>query len=77
VNKELAAISQETLESVPLEKDTDRLTLKRMFVEGSPSDRIWGVGLRFNDKRLDNEREWKGTNRLGKCHDDACLIWGQ
>jgi ribA/ribD-fused uncharacterized protein len=40
----------------------------RMFVEGSPYDNIWGVGVRWDDKRIENTRNWKGKNKLGECH---------
>ena len=40
----------------------------RKFVEGSSTDRIWGVGLHFLNRAIDNPRNWKGENRLGKCH---------
>lgn len=43
----------------------------RHFVEGSPSDRIWGVGLKFDNPLIGDEQNWKGQNRLGKCHDEA------
>ncbi|KAI1617021.1 hypothetical protein EDD37DRAFT_604323 [Exophiala viscosa] len=43
----------------------------RKFVEGSPMDKIWGIGLRWDDPRADDEIKWKGENRLGKCHDLA------
>jgi predicted NAD-dependent protein-ADP-ribosyltransferase YbiA (DUF1768 family) len=76
-NKELAEVYEENLESVPAGHDDTRPKLKRRFVEGSPRDRIWGVGLSFNDNRIDDERQWKGANRLGKCHDEACLAWGR
>ena len=47
----------------------------RHFVEGSPSDTIWGVGLKFSNALIDDSSNWKGENRLGKCHDEAakCL----
>ncbi|KAK5464907.1 hypothetical protein LTS15_001470 [Exophiala xenobiotica] len=44
---------------------------RRKFVEGSPMDKIWGIGLRWDDPRADDERNWKGGNRLGRCHDVA------
>jgi ribA/ribD-fused uncharacterized protein len=40
----------------------------KVFVEGSPRDRIWGVGIHWKQKSIENERNWKGENRLGKCH---------
>jgi len=38
----------------------------RVLVEGSPRDRIWGVGIDWRDARIEDERNWLGTNRLGK-----------
>ena len=36
------------------------------FVEASPYDRIYGVGLRQNDPLIDDEKNWRGKNLLGK-----------
>jgi ribA/ribD-fused uncharacterized protein len=41
------------------------------FVESSPIDKIWGVGLRENDPMIDDENNWKGTNLLGKALDEV------
>jgi ribA/ribD-fused uncharacterized protein len=38
-----------------------------ILVEGSPMDRIWGVGLRFDDPLIKNRANWKGKNYLGEC----------
>ena len=38
-----------------------------MLVEASPKDKIWGIGLTAHDSKAINEREWRGTNLLGKC----------
>lgn len=59
------------------EDDLKRLYLKvghRRFVEGSPVDQIWGVGLKWDDPRADVEENWRGTNLLGICHDQAAAF---
>lgn len=38
----------------------------KVLVEGSPYDRIWGVGLTFDDERIIDESNWRGENLLGK-----------
>lgn len=35
------------------------------FVEASPYDKIWGIGLKEDDPRAKDERTWQGENRLG------------
>lgn len=43
------------------------LTYKgKEFVEASPYDKIWGIGLREGDYRAINPLQWKGQNLLGK-----------
>ena len=39
------------------------------FVEASPIDCIWGVCLAEDDSLIDDEKNWKGTNLLGKSLD--------
>jgi len=41
------------------------------YVESSPVDRIWGVGLSENDPLIDDEKNWLGTNLLGKALDEV------
>lgn len=41
-------------------------TQDKILVEASPCDKIWGVGLRENDKRILNRQNWKGSNWLGE-----------
>ena len=40
-------------------------TGRRVLVEASPVDRIWGVGLAADDERVGNPRTWRGLNLLG------------
>ena len=37
------------------------------FVEASPYDKIWGVGLSQDDNQILDKKNWKGKNLLGKC----------
>lgn len=38
----------------------------KILVEASPYDKIWGIGLRADDKNATNMGKWKGQNLLGK-----------
>lgn len=40
-------------------------TKSRILVEASPVDRIWGIGLAQDDKKVDNPSLWHGLNLLG------------
>ena len=42
-----------------------RGTGRRVLVEASPVDRIWGIGLAASDPRAKDPRKWRGDNRLG------------
>jgi len=48
------------------------------FVEASPSDRIWGVGLAQDDPKIDDPKNWRGKNLLGKvitqCRDTLLFL---
>lgn len=38
----------------------------RILVEASPVDRIWGIGMAQYDVGVENEKNWRGRNLLGK-----------
>ncbi|MGO4154084.1 NADAR family protein [Cupriavidus sp. YAF13] len=40
-------------------------TGRRVLVEASPVDRIWGIGLAADDPRAANPDQWRGPNLLG------------
>jgi len=40
-------------------------TSKKIIVEASPYDKIWGIGMLADDKRATNPLLWNGENRLG------------
>lgn len=42
-----------------------KLTNKRILVEASPRDRIWGIGMGINNPNVENPLAWRGKNLLG------------
>lgn len=40
-------------------------TEKRVLVEASPYDKVWGIGLSVNESNIENPHIWKGSNLLG------------
>jgi ribA/ribD-fused uncharacterized protein len=38
----------------------------RKIVEGASYDQRWGVGLDYADPRIEDERNWRGHNKLGR-----------
>ena len=43
----------------------------REFVESSPYDSIWGIGMKDNDPKINDKDNWKGQNLLGKVMNDV------
>lgn len=60
VNGNIAKFSQN-----PALKNYILGTGKRVLVEASPRDRIWGIGLAANNPKAANPYEWHGLNLLG------------
>lgn len=54
-----------------LELKTKLLSEEGQFVEASPWDCLWGVGLRASDPKILDTRNWRGLNRLGKVLDEV------
>lgn len=44
------------------------------FVEASPEDKIWGIGMREGEPGIEDPANWKGTNLLGKALDEVKII---
>ena len=48
------------------QRETLLNTENRILVEGSPYDKVWGVGLHWTDEEILDEKNWRGMNLLGK-----------
>ena len=44
------------------------LATDKCFVEGNKDDKIWGVGLHWDDPAILDENNWDGKNLLGITH---------
>ncbi|XP_045159949.2 uncharacterized protein LOC123525175 [Mercenaria mercenaria] len=55
-------------------------TYPKVFVEANPYDKIWGIGLKIQDKRARNKLMWHGKNFLGyvltEVRDELMCQWG-
>ena len=41
-------------------------TGNKRLAEASPLDPVWGIGLRADDPRANDPRQWRGKNLLGE-----------
>lgn len=41
-------------------------TKKKIICEASPYDKIWGIGLKATDPKINTPEKWRGENLLGK-----------
>lgn len=41
------------------------------FVEASPRDKKWGIGLGIKDSRAKDPKQWPGENLLGRILDEV------
>lgn len=61
------AVYQKFLQNMDLRKKLlDPQFDGKKFVEASPSDTIWGIGIHWMDEEAENPENWKGQNLLGK-----------
>lgn len=75
-NKEKKAIFFEVLVDKFYKENLNKQLLSsslkgKKFVEASPYDKIWGVGLKASDPAIDDESKWRGLNLLGLILDDV------
>jgi ribA/ribD-fused uncharacterized protein len=59
------------MDANPKDREVLLATGNRRLVEGSPYDRIWGVGIKWDDPRIDDPSTWKGLNLLGQALEEA------
>lgn len=76
-----AGVSKSIMFEVVLAKFSQNEDLKELllseefrgkkFVEGSPVDKKWGVGMIWTDPAIDDESKWQGENLLGQVLDEV------
>lgn len=62
-----AAVRMKFDQNEDLKKELLRIGEGRKFVEGSPVDKIWGIGIDYRSPKAQDESEWNGKNWLGEC----------
>lgn len=78
--REWSDVSYAYMVEILLEKFSQNPSLKRtlvskkdkIFVEASPFDKIYGIGLHWKDPLCLDEKNWKGQNLLGKALNEVC-----
>lgn len=66
-NVMLEANLQKYLQNKELRKELlDKKYDGKTFVEASPYDKIWGIGMHMDEPSIDDENIWLGENLLGK-----------
>ena len=71
-DKMLEAVTYKFSQNPILEQKLTSLEYEgRSFVEASPFDTIWGIGLDETNPYADDESKWLGLNLLGKCLDEV------
>lgn len=63
----LKFVHNKKLRDLFLSRDFDN----KEFVEASPKDVIWGVGLGEDNPLIDDFRNWKGENLMGRALDEV------
>lgn len=53
------------------EKLKEQLLQDSNFVEASPYDKIWGIGMAEHQEGIEDPSNWKGQNLLGKVLDNV------
>ena len=67
----------ECMYDVCLAKFTQNAHLQKMlleqdnYVEASPYDKVWGIGMHANDPGVEDPANWKGLNLLGQVLDNV------
>ena len=72
--KEWTEVSYQFMVEILMEKFSQSKSLKktllntgsRSFVEGSPYDKIYGIGIHWEEDACYDQTKWKGQNLLGK-----------
>ncbi len=59
----LDVCTQKFLQNEILKKE---LLSKSNFVEASPYDKVWGIGMMEDDAGIEDPKNWKGLNLLGE-----------